>query len=159
MIHLTDEQKIEYLKRSYSAVDGLWFMKVEEQFGFEKTLETDRRVWEITPKIQARFLKNALGLEKGLEALRICFTEKLRLDGCDFEIVTTENSFTVLMDRCSWHETMIRSGRERLSGKIGNTICATEYAGWAKEFGKDISCIIPSRICDGAEKCIIKFSR
>ena len=28
MMDLTDEQKIEYFRRSYTAVDGLWFMMV-----------------------------------------------------------------------------------------------------------------------------------
>ena len=45
------EQVVEYLRRSYQAVDGLWFMKVEEALGFEAALEADRRVWEILAKI------------------------------------------------------------------------------------------------------------
>ena len=156
---MNDEQKIRYLMRSYSAVDGLWFMKVEEQFGFEKALETDRKVWEIVPKIQARFLKQVLGLENGLDALRTCFTEKLRLDGCEFDVETADNSFTVSMHKCHWHETMIKSRREHLSGKVGDVICTTEYSGWAGEFGENISSTIRSRICDGSETCVIKFSR
>ena len=159
MTDLNDEQKIRYLMRSYSAVDGLWFMKVEEQLGFQKALETDRQVWEIVPKIQARFLKEVMGLDAGLDALRACFTEKLRLDGSEFGTETTSNGFTVTMHKCPWHETMIKSGREHLSNKVGDTICITEYSGWAKEFGNDISCSVMSRICDGSETCTIKFSR
>jgi len=57
MKKLTQGEVSKYLYQSYSKVDGLWFMKVEEQFGFEKALEIDTGVWKILPKIQARYLK------------------------------------------------------------------------------------------------------
>ena len=57
MRNLDDKETIRYLKRSYSAVDGLWFMKVEDSFDFDKALEIDNQVWKVVPKIQARFLK------------------------------------------------------------------------------------------------------
>ena len=41
---LSNEQIIKYFKRSFSAVDGLWFVKVEEANGFDTALETDRQV-------------------------------------------------------------------------------------------------------------------
>ena len=40
MFQPDDKQTVEYLRRSYSAVDGLWFMKVEEKRGFEEALDS-----------------------------------------------------------------------------------------------------------------------
>ncbi|MBM3707065.1 MAG: hypothetical protein FJW69_01790 [Actinobacteria bacterium] len=60
MKSLTQKEIIEYLYQCYVKVDGLWFLKVEEQFGFYKALEIDKEVWKIVPKIQARFLKSKL---------------------------------------------------------------------------------------------------
>ena len=60
MKSLTQEEIIEYLYQCYVKADGLWFVKVEEQFGFDKALEIDAEVWKIIPKIQARILKSNL---------------------------------------------------------------------------------------------------
>ena len=57
---LTDKETAEYLYRCYTAVDGLWFVKVEEKYGFDSALDIDKEVWKIMPKIQSRFLKNSL---------------------------------------------------------------------------------------------------
>ncbi len=57
-----DKALIEYLRRSYTAVDGLWFVMVEEAYGFQQALELDEQVWEILPKIQARQARQVLGI-------------------------------------------------------------------------------------------------
>ena len=54
MLNLTPEQTADYLHKSYAAVDGLWFMKVEEAEGFDKALDIDEKVWQVMPKIQAK---------------------------------------------------------------------------------------------------------
>jgi hypothetical protein len=159
MRNLNDEEKIQYLKRSYSAVDGLWFMKVEDSFDFDKALEIDNEVWKVVPKIQARFLKTALGVDKGLEALEQCFTEKLRVDGIKFDVKREENNLTISISRCHWHDLMVESNRENLSPRIGETICNTEYSVWAQEFGESISFKMPSRICGSGRECVLQFSK
>ncbi len=142
MTILNDKQKIQYLKRSYSAVDGLWFMKVEEDYGFDKALKIDNEVWKVMPKIQARFFKSIYGLDKGIEALESCFTEKLLIDGFVFQTETDKqnHSFRVTITKCPWNDLLVKSGRENLAQKVGSHICNTEYSGWAHEFGENISC-------------------
>jgi len=66
---LSEEQKLEYFRLSYTAVDGLWFMKVEERMGFEQALQIDEAVWAVLPKIQARALKAMMNLPSGLAGL------------------------------------------------------------------------------------------
>jgi len=43
----SDEQLVQFLRRSYHAVDGLWFMSVEDVEGFPAALELDQLVWEV----------------------------------------------------------------------------------------------------------------
>jgi len=160
MIQLSDKQISEFCLRSYTAVDGLWFMKVEEKYGFDKALEVDNEVWKVLSKIQARMLKSMGKMEKGIEALFECFTTKLALDGFTFKAAKIGNNgeFIVTIERCPWHDSIVKSGRENISGKVGTLICNTEYSVWAAEFGDNIRFELGHQICKGSECCILKFS-
>ena len=160
MIQLSDKQIAEFCLRSYTAVDGLWFMKVEEKYGFDAALEIDNEVWKVLPKIQARMLKSMGKMEKGMAALCECFTTKLALDGCKFKVEKAENDsgFRVIMDRCPWYDLMVKSGRKDLSEKVGSRVCNTEYSAWAAEFDDSIRFELPEQICKGSEFCVLQFS-
>ena len=96
MADLNDKPKTDYFLRGFTAVDGLWFMKVEEQFGFDKALEIDDAVWKIIPKILARKMKELKKAGNGIDALFECFTERLRMEGFVFkaERDNKNNAFT-----------------------------------------------------------------
>ena len=160
MIELNDKQIAEFCHRSYTAVDGLWFMKVEERYGFDTTLDIDNEVWKILPKIQARMLKSIGKMEKGIEALFECLTTKLVLDGFTFRADKTGNDsgFRVIIDRCPWHDLLVKSGRESRSAKVGTLICSTEYSVWASEFGENICFELQEQICKGRKSCILQFT-
>lgn len=158
MIELTGDQVAEFFRRSYTAVDGLWFMKVEERFGFEAALEIDDEVWKVFPKLQARKLKELAGLGDGIEALREALTTKLALEGYEQTVEKTDGGFCVTIRRCPWLDVMARSGREGLSAQVGSAICSTEFAVWASEFGKDIEVEQEHRICEGEESCAVYFT-
>ena len=111
MTGLTDEQKTEYFRRSYTAVDGLWFMKVEERLGFDEALRLDEAVWKVLPKIQARALKGMMHLQGGLQGLEQALSARLALEGFEYEIEPREEGFAVIVKRCPWHDLMIKSGR------------------------------------------------
>ena len=160
MLELNDRQIAEYLHRSYTSVDGLWFLKVEEKYGFDSALEIDNEVWKVFAKIQARTLKAVGKMEKGMEALLECFTTKLNIDGFKFKAEKTANGngFRLIISKCPWHDLMVKAGRESLSEKVGNRICNTEYSAWAAEFDDNIRFELQSQICKGDEFCIIQFS-
>ena len=159
MLELSDAQIAEFYHRSYSSVDGLWFMKLEEKYGFEAALEIDNEVWKVFPKIQARVLKSACKMGVGLEALGECLTAKLSLEGFSFKAEKAgESGLRVVISRCPWHDLMIKSGRENLSVKVGSLICRTEYSVWAAEFGDNLLFRLPRQICDGAEACVLELS-
>ncbi len=159
MIELNSEQIAEYFKRSYTAVDGLWFMKLEEKYGFDAALEIDQEVWKAFPKIQARFLKSAGGLGNGIDALFECLATKLDLEGFKFraEKSDSQEGFQISIIDCPWHNLMLKSGREKLSGEIGTLICNTEYSVWAAEFGDNIKFELKDQICKGLPNCILQF--
>ena len=159
MFKLTDKQIAEYFKRSYTAVDGLWFMKVEELYGFATALDIDDEVWKVMPKIQARKLKSMGSSTAGLDGLRHCLTTKLALDGFAFEAEQSADmkSLKITLSECPWHEIMTKSGREHLSGQVGTRICSTEYQVWAAEFGDEIKFELGVQICEGHPCCILLF--
>lgn len=157
MIELTQKQIADYFHRSYSAVDGLWFMKIEEKQGFEAALDIDNEVWKVFPKIQARLLKSMGSLGNGLDALYECLTTKLAIEGFKFEAKKHGDGFTITVNECPWHNLMVKAGREKLSGRVGTLICNTEYLVWASEFGADIRFELQRQICEGASACTLKF--
>jgi len=160
MIDLGDDQIIEYWRRSHNTVDGLWFMKVEEAYGFDAALGIDDQVWQVLAKIKARMLRSMGGLENGISGLFEAVITKLRLEGYTFEANMADDgtAFQVIITDCPWHHIMIKSGREHLSGKVGTRICGSEYAVWAAEFGNDLAFEPEERICEGCRTCAFKFN-
>jgi hypothetical protein len=163
MTELTDEQKTEYFRRSYTAVDGLWFMKVEEKLGFDEALLVDEAVWRVLPKIQARTLKRMLHLKSGLKDLDQSLSARLAMEGFKFKIEPEKDSLAVVISWCPWHDIMIRSGRGALSKQVSEVICRVENSVWASEFsgdqseGRQIEFVREKRICRGEESCLLRF--
>ncbi len=159
MLKLSEEQKKEFLRRSYTAIDGLWFLKMEEKYGFEAALDVDKEVWASFPKIQARLLKSMIGKKSGIEALEECYSTRLALEEFIFDIEKSPDGkgFKVKISKCPWHEIMLKSGRENLSGKVGEVICQTECSVWASEFGENIRFESEGRLCKGAPECVLRF--
>ncbi len=135
MSELTQEQIQAYLLRSYTAVDGLWFMRAEKLWGFDSALELDCQVWSVMPKIQARQLKEFLKTGNGLEGLARCLQAKLELDGFGFEVQLSETELAVNIHFCPWQDKIEKAGRLHLGTKIASVICPAEYAVWGEEFG------------------------
>jgi hypothetical protein len=111
----TEKERAAYFRRSYTAVDGLWFMKVEEKLALA-ALQPDWEVWQVMPKIQTRLIKAALKEGGRLDALFACLEEKLSLEGFQFkinkDIREKEGALKVEILRCPWHDKMVRAGRE-----------------------------------------------
>jgi hypothetical protein len=162
MDSLTDRQVSEYFHRSFKAADGLWFLKVEEKYGFEAALDVDKEVWKVLPKIQARMIKSLLGKSEAPVTLLESLTVKLSLEGFKFEVEQDEGGFRIRISDCPWHNLMIKSGREKLSGAVGTTICSIEYSAWAvwaSEFDENMEFKLEAQKCKGAKYCILNFKR
>ena len=154
---LNHKQIIEYFNRSYKAVDGLWFMKVEERYGFDTALKLDDEVWKVMPKIQARLVKSFLNLKDGPDSLFDGLITKLELEGFKYKAEKTQNGFQISIADCPWYTLMIKSGREHLAGTVGNIICTTEYQVWASELAKNMKFKFKTKKCHKSKKCTLVF--
>jgi len=157
MTALDSEQIAEYFRRSYATADGLWFMKVEEKYGFDAALEIDDEVWKVLPKIQARLIKKFLDLKEGPAALLEGLKARLELEGFKFTAEKTANGFRILVTDCPWHNLMTKSGREHLAKKVGNKICSTEYQVWVSELAENMKFTLKSQKCGKSDCCILDF--
>ncbi len=157
MLSLTDKQIADYFKRSYMAVDGLWFVKIEERFGFDTALEFDDIVWQIMPKIQARKLKSLVPMKEGLAGLLDGFTTKMTLEGYTYDTRRTDDGFEISVTQCPWYDIMVGANRRHIAEKIGSRICTSEAKGWAAEFDKNISFELTGQLCQGKDCCRLCF--
>jgi hypothetical protein len=149
-----------FLRRSYHAVDGLWFVTTEEECGFERALELDQRVWEVMAKIQARKARELTGSKgNSPEELARCFSLKLTADGHDFEVSVTSGEVRYLVRSCPWLELMRKSDRRHLAAKVAQTICPTEGRTWCAEFGGQYEFAMPQMGCAGGGSCELRFTR
>lgn len=182
---LNSKQVKEYLQNNYAKVDGLWFLKIEERFGFEKALGIDLEVWKVMPKIQARYLKSVPEIKEIADSFDMffeCLKIKMKLDNFKIKAARSKqntgnkindskksanhssdldenNVITVTVNNCPWHNLMITSGRENLSEKIGRVICQNEYSIFASEFDKNIKFELGERICKGSACCKFVFTK
>ena len=118
-------------------------------------------------------LKAMGNMEPGMEALFECLITKLTLEGFIFkteDIKTGDGSrfktedakngdgFRVIIEKCPWHDLLVKANREHLSGKVGNILCNTEYSVWAFEFDDKIRFELQSQICQGSTLCTLQFT-
>lgn len=150
---------LEYLRRSFKAVDGLWFVKVEQSHGLEAALDLDRQVWEVTGKIQVRTAKKILDIQSDrLEDLAQCLQLKFSAENYQVEIKHTEDSSLELQVlRCPWLEALRKSERMHLGPAIADKVCAADYGAWAQEFNKTLEFCPADTRCAKAPTCRVRF--
>jgi hypothetical protein len=155
MKYFKNKDILDYLYQNYTKADGLWFLKVEELYGFDKALEIDTRVWKVIPKLQARFIKKILleAFQKdGIADSRTAQNQAAK------NLLFEALKIIVRIDRCPWHEIMVKAQRKTFSEKIGSAICNNEYSAFIAEFFPDAVIEISSKLCNGNDCCNFKFS-
>lgn len=159
----SDAQIAAFLKRSYFAVDGLWFVKTEKQSGLAEAMDLDEAVWQIMPKVQAREAAKILDLEGGsLDSIQQGFEFKLTAEGYDFDVETSGDEVRFIVNVCPWYEVLKSSDRTHLAEAIADRICTREFSGWTKELAPDVVFELRSRLCiesDNCECCRLVFRK
>jgi len=150
-----DKIKNQYFKRSYFALDGLWFVMVEKSFSLKEALKIDEKVWRILPRIQAREVKKLLNLKEDtfqnfLRALKV----KLEAEDYQYEQKLREKELTLSIKKCPWYEIIKKSQREYV---LPNNICQIDFQTWVEEFHLNLKVQINSCICGGDTNCEIYF--
>jgi len=130
--------------RDLWAVDGLYFLGIEKQFGTEAATEIDRKVWEVMGKIEAQRLKEFLGLNGSdipsmIKALRF---SGWALDLEDKEIVVEKEKAIVRNIRCRVQNTRITKGLDEFPCK---KVRWGFLKSFAREFNPDI--IVDCNVC------------
>lgn len=150
-----DRTICEYLRRSYFAADGLWFMKVEERLGFEEALRLDVAVWRILAKIQARKARELLRIEgHTLADLVAALRLKFAVEQQDYRVLSERpGRVEIEIAACPWIELLRKSGREELAARVADAICPTDLGAWAREFDPAIAVTLPQRMCSGDPVC------
>jgi hypothetical protein len=136
------DQKLiaDYFRKCFVSVDGLWFMKVEQDADFEKALALDIAVWEVLPKIEARTIQGLLETGSGIEALHRALDFKLAAEQYCFELSPPgSDGFVLSVNDCPWVRHITKAGRRDFLDRISESICGIEYRTFACEFGPDIS--------------------
>lgn len=150
---------IEYLRRSYFAVDGLWFIKLEEETSFEKALDMDARVWQILPKIQARKVRELLAISgNSMSDLYLALQVKLEAEKYGYELHSLKEGYLeIRINECPWHNLMKLANRQHLSARVAEVICKEEFKVWACEFNQNISFLLSSMHCQDKPACKLVF--
>lgn len=152
---------IEYLRKSYFSVDGLWFVLLEEEDSFHKALELDEKVWKILPKIQARLVKKALKLTGlPLKILSEYLKVKLESEGYNYGIsFSSQHRFMLKVNSCPWLNILREANRQNLAQKISKHICQEEFKVWAIEVDTNIKIDFKEKMCANFETpCSFIFS-
>jgi len=150
------DERVDFLRRSYFAVDGLWFVNCENSLGFEKALSLDEAVWKSMAKVQARKAREITGSKPGLKGLVTSLRLKFESEGWDVEFEEGKGEVRVRIIGCPWFSILEKSGREHLEPVITEKICKTEYPLWTGEFGDDISFSL-EKASPGAGSCCMVF--
>ena len=159
MNEYTDAQKVEMLRRSYMAVDGLWFVIDEQRQGFAEALAADEEVWRIMPKIQARKAREVLGITgSSLADLAECLGLKLACEGHDFAVHLEPDRLEIAVSHCAWHDVFEKAERLHIAQDIARNICVNEGEGWAREFGRSFEFDLAGSHCGGGSCCRFIFT-
>jgi len=120
--------------RDMWAVDGLYYLGIEEEFGTEAATEIDRKVWEVMGKIEARKIKKLFDIRGDDIASMI---KGLRLSGWaldleDKEIILKKDHAILRNIRCRVQNTRLKKGLCEFG-------CKTVRWGFLKSFAKEFN--------------------
>lgn len=105
--------------RDMWAVDGLYYLFIEEKYGTEVATEIDRRVWEVMGKIEARKIKKLFDI-KGNHISDVIYA--LRYSGWsmdleDKEIEIKDDVGIIRNVKCRVQDTRLKKGLKEFACK------------------------------------------
>lgn len=151
---------IDLYSKNWLAMDGVWFQSVEQKFGMDEAMEHDREAWRRFTVIEARRIKEFLGLPEraGLEglakALALRFYANINRD----EITLEGNTLLYRVLECR-----VQTARRRKQMEFHpcKPVGIIEYSGFAKVIDDRISCECLScypELCDSTCSCSWRFT-
>ncbi len=148
-----DKHLIELIRSALTAIDGLWFLEVEEKFGFRDAFEIDLKVWKRYGPIIIKRIRKALAIEdKNLDSFLKILEILCEMDGTQFKIEEkTPKKALLRVMYCPWWENLKRSHREDL---VRCDIVDKEiFPEWAKAFNPKLGFQLVKSLPDGHTAC------
>jgi hypothetical protein len=136
-----DDPRAELLDaaKNWLAMDGLWFLAVEDAYGLPAAMEIDRKVWVDFSRIEAGRIKQYLSLPEqgGLEALDIALRHRLHSLLNEFRIEWSgNNTLSYYMVSCRTQAARERKGLPLFPCRETGVV---EYSVFAKTIDPRIS--------------------
>lgn len=120
--------------RNLWRIDGLYFLGIEEKFGTNVATEIDANCWKLMGKIEARELKEVLGIKENdlSSLLKILRNTSWALYQTKKEIVTAKTSVVFRVTECRIQEARIRKGLDVFP-------CKPVRFGYLKSFAEEFN--------------------
>ena len=130
--------------RNLWAVDGLYYLGIEEHYGTEVATSIDAKVWEVMGKIEARKLKEFLNLTSTdlSSMMKALLYSSWALDLEDKVVSISKNHAVIRNLRCRVQHTRINKGLKEFGCK---PVRFGFLKAFAKEFNPDI--IVKCTVC------------
>lgn len=120
--------------RDIFAVDGLYFLGIEQEFGNDAAVEIDTRVWEDMAKIEVRRLVKTMGVS-GEDIPS--FMQALR--SCGWSLDTEKKEIEVGENRGVYRNTKCRVQTRRAEKGLKEFPCKGVRYNWLKLFAKELN--------------------
>jgi len=120
--------------RNIWRVDGLYFLGIEEKFGTESATQIDTDCWKILGKLEARELKNLLGIKKNdipsfMHALR----------NTSWSLYQEEKQTEVSESKAVYRVVKCRTQETRISKSLGVFPCKKVRFSYLKSFAQEFN--------------------
>jgi hypothetical protein len=126
--------------RDMWAVDGFYYLFIEEKYGTEVATEIDRKVWEVMGKVEARKIKQLFGIEKNdvPSVMKALSYSGWSMDLEDKEIIVEKDKGILRNTKCRVQNTRLKNGLTEFGCK---PVRWGFLKSFAKEFNPDIEVI------------------
>ncbi len=132
---LTKDQLIDYIEdisKNWLAIDGNWFLAVEEKYGIKDAIELDEKSWERFTVIEAKRIMERFRIPQGggISALIKALNYRVYANINKQEIIEISNNRCIFrMNNCRVQSARKRKGLDDFPCK---SVGLVEYSGFAK---------------------------
>ena len=139
-IELSQEDIIRWLREAYFAVDGVWFLTLEERLGLERAVEIDVEVWRGVAEVLAKRVKRRYGVDGSLASIVESTKVFFEVEGWGVELRPEEG--LVAVERCPWYDYLNRVGRGWVIDKVCPRVCEAMFSSWARAMSLEATATI-----------------
>lgn len=132
---------IEDYSKNWLAMDGVWFQSIERKYGMNEAVHHDEEAWKSFTVIEARRIKQFLGLPEhpGLEGLAKALKLRFYANINEDEIILNEKQKTLTYRTLDCRVQTARK-RKQMEYHPCKSVGIIEYSGFAKAIDDRISC-------------------